>query len=418
MKSIFILVIFLNFGNLSYSQVVDSPCSYEATIQRHLKLNQDAESELNQTELELQKIIKELKKSSGKSSITTFVIPVVMHVFHYGEDGKMDMDQALSGLEILNNDFNGLNDGWKTIDEEFDSIKGALDITFCLARIDPEGNPTSGLIYYEDEDALYNQGDLFQYAWDNYKYLNIYFPKYSQGMPSNFTAYAYFPSTFNTNANLDGVFYSSIRWGYGNHSELEEGDDWASVCSHEAGHWLNLYHTFTGGCIGSGDFVDDTPPTQGSGIELEGCYNNDLSCNVTTNGENFMDYNHRCKKMFSLGQIERMTAALNLPSRINLWSPENLIETGCIDKNTANEEISLKNDFLVYPNPASNHVNFRIGDYPAKLNIFNIQGQLIKSYFLESNENQIDANGFNGGVYFFSIITEGNIKKGKFIINK
>jgi len=373
---------------------------------------------LDKTALELQEIIEELRALSRKNQASTFVIPVVMHVFHDGDDGKMDMEQALSGLEILNNDFNGLNDGWNTIDAEFEDIKGTLDITFCLATIDPEGNPTTGLIYHEDPNALNNQGDLFQHAWDNYKYLNIYFPKYTQGMPSDFTAYAYYPSTSNTNANQDGIFYSSIRWGYGNHSELEEGDDWASVCSHEAGHWLNLAHTFQGGCTGSGDSVDDTPPTAGSGIELEGCYNNDFSCSVRTNGENFMDYNHRCKKMFTQGQVERMTAALHLPSRINLWTQENLAETGCIEINTANEEVALKKDLLVYPNPTSNYLNFRIEDNPSQLNIFNTQGQLIKSYFLESNDNQIDVNNYNEGIYFFSIISQEKIKKGKFIVGK
>jgi len=182
--------------------------------------------------------MQQLKDSELKRN-SAYVIPVVMHVFHLGEDGKMGMDQALSGLEILNEDFKGLNDGWNSIDPEFNKVKGALDITFCLATIDPNGNPTTGLIYYEGEEGLYNEGNLFEHAWDNYKYLDIYFPKYTSGAPSAFTAYAYYPSTSNTN-NTDGIFYSSIRWGYGDHSELEEGDDWASVCTHEAGHWLNL----------------------------------------------------------------------------------------------------------------------------------------------------------------------------------
>jgi len=398
----------------AFNQSLDSPCSTKSIIERHLKINLDIEDELKKSEELLQQNIIDLKSSELKR-MESYTIPVVMHVFHFGDVGKMEMDQALSGLEILNQDFNGLNDGWDTIDSEFDSIKGTLDINFCLATIDPEGNPTTGVIYHEDQEAMLNQGDLFQHAWDNYKYLNIYFPKYTNGAPSDFTAYAYFPSTFGSNNNSGGIFYSSIRWGYGNDSELDVGDDWASVCSHEAGHWLNLRHTFEGDCS-QGDLVEDTPPTTGGTIELEGCYNNDFSCGVATNGSNFMDYNHRCKKMFTEGQIERMEAALFLPSRITLWDEANLIATGCLELDTSTDDEDFKNEVIVYPNPASDYLVFEMNELDSQLKIYNSRGQIFFNDFFLQKENQIDVSQYSKGIYFYSIRSAGKIKTGKFIV--
>lgn len=420
MKNITTLVILLFIlTNMLFAQMNDFPCSYESMLQRNLEHNPNAEIEYEQTENELQRIIQTLRDNPETRTDETYVIPVVMHVFHNGNDGKMDMQQALSGLEIINNDFNDLNDGWDTIDDAFDTVKGTLDIQFCLASIDPQGNPTTGLIYHEDEDLMNNIGDVWAYAWDNYKYLNIYFPKYTEGEPSIFTGYATLPNATNSNSNTDGIVYSSIRWGYGAHSELEQGDDWASVATHEVGHWLNLRHTFYfdgESCIGSGDYVDDTPPTANEGIELEGCYNNDFSCGVATNGSNFMDYNHRCKKMFTQGQVERMEAALHFPSRASIWSEANLVVTGCGNINTSNTEIDASLDFSIYPNPVSDYMIIETKELDAQFSIFDSNGNLIKAYLLEDNLLKIDVSNLSNGIYFYSILSKEKISTGKVVV--
>lgn len=317
-KDFFFLLVHFSLGLVCFSQShqLSSLCSAEEIFARLNENDPDFYLEILENEEFTRRFVSGIEKQKNFREISQaqYVIPVVLHVFHNEEDGKMDLDQARSGIKVINEDFNGMNEDWNTVDPSFESVKSKLNLRLCLATIDPQGNPTSGVIYYENDTTKKNT-DLFSFAWDNYKYLNIYLRKHIYGEPSKFSGYTDYPSRTNSESGRDGIFMSSVRWGYGAQSELELGDEWASVATHELGHWLNLFHTFDNGCSFGGDKVSDTPSTLGGELFLSGCNNNDFSCGESTNGENYMDYNVRCRKMFTQGQVDRMKAALNFSTR-------------------------------------------------------------------------------------------------------
>lgn len=259
-----------------------------------------------------------------------YVIPVVFHVFEDGGAAEVTAAQIQSGLDRANADFAGLNDDYTTVDPAFQGIRGTLNVTFVLAEKDPNGNSTTGINYYGTLSGFANgsgyDNQVSSYAWDNYKYMNIYLMNdlYGNGATNN-SGVAWYPDTWMSNNDLARVVYN--HWYLGNTGSSIADGEFQSVITHEFGHWLNLIHTFENGCS-NGDLVNDTPSTEGSA----GCGPNAMSCGHITNGENYMDYNATCYKMFTLGQIARATDALeNHPARFPLWKRSNLEATGVIN---------------------------------------------------------------------------------------
>ena len=282
-----------------------------------------------------------LKIENGKK-----IIPVVVHVIH-DLGGENISDASIQGaLDILNANINGQASNFlaKTPDI-FASVRGDLNVEFRLAKIDPLGNPTSGIIRVRSE--LTNEPEprdavkALSY-WNSYQYFNIWTLKKFQPQDDGNTllGYAQFPNS--GRMSTDGVVLLA--------SQMVSG----GTLTHECGHWLGLRHVWGDAECGD-DNVKDTPAARepNFGISLsdfpyhvgfmsQGC----VADSLNPAGEmfvNYMDYSSDAHvTMFTKGQNEVMNETLEgiydedagtsgIGFREYMWSAENIALSGVAD---------------------------------------------------------------------------------------
>lgn len=277
-----------------------------------------------------------VKKQGIRKAGTVRVIPVVFHVLFRNDNSNISDTQIINALDILNQNFRRLNANAAQTRGIFKGVAADMEIEFRLARKDPQGNCTNGIVRLFDEEATNGSDSIKKKSyWPSDRYLNIWVlenithPTFGK---IGITGYSQYP--WINRPETDGI--TIISNGVGN---IGTGNpNMASYLTHEAGHWLGCYHTFNDSCTG-GDLVDDTPPCASNRFSIFAC---DTTKNTCSNDnpdlpdqiENYMDYAiGSCQNMFTIGQKMRMDATLNT-LRTNIWSQQNLVATGT-DKPTA-----------------------------------------------------------------------------------
>ncbi len=326
-------ILFVSFGN-SYAQ-------HPQHCGTDLLLEQEMSTPEGQARIQAfnDDIRNWIQHNAGRTTQATYVIPTVVHVIQ--EDATEYPSDAciLNQIDVLNEDFQAINADTALVPQDFKPLIGNCDLEFCLATVDPQGNPSTGIIRIIDPtNANHSMSQSSQMKalsqWDPTRYLNIWITKTISG---GILGYATFPTALTSNPNEDGIVLNGEYVGRNGCGAAPF--DLGRTATHEIGHWLGLYHTFQGGCAGttavdcstSGDEVCDTPPTSSSNF---GCPSVQNTCTETPtdmndNTHNYMDYgDDACIIMFTEGQVDRMQAVLNT-TRSNLWSQSNLSSVNC-----------------------------------------------------------------------------------------
>jgi PKD repeat protein len=303
---------------------------------------------------------KEMAAQRG-GGMTVYTIPVVFHVIHnYGTENISD-EQILDGLAILNRDYRRQNSDTSVVVDAFDQLVADIGIEFKLATKDPDGNCTSGITRtVSDLTSVGDQSVKDLIMWPRNNYLNIWVVQNANGA----AGYSQLPPNVagNWGATTDGIVVRSDYVGATGTSSVQR----SRTLTHEAGHWLNLKHTWGDGnepAVASNcdmdDDVDDTPLTMGW-----------TTCNLTgatcgspiDNVQNYMEYSY-CSRMFTFGQADRMRAALtsSVAQRNQLITASNLAITGvtspalCVADFDVDRTIICVGDSIVFNDNSYNY---------------------------------------------------------------
>jgi PKD repeat protein len=308
----------------AFNAIAQKPCGTETQYKKIIAADPAAAEKRQQLEEFTQSYI---SNPLQRSSSAVKIIPIVFHIIHnYGSENISDA-QVIDAVRIINEDFRKLNSDTNLIVPDFKPLAADCQVEFRLAQKDPNGNCTNGItrtvsnLTYSADD---NVKELI--SWDNDKYLNIWVVS---SISFGAGGYAYYPGTAPTGGEGVVVLYSQL----GSIGGSCGTNFCARTLTHEIGHYFNLAHTWgsnndcgNSSACGDDDGVTDTPNTSGS---CQGCNLAQSSCGFLDNVQNYMDYSS-CTRMFTIGQVQRMNAALNssIGDRNNLWQASNLNFTG------------------------------------------------------------------------------------------
>lgn len=358
---------------------------------------------------------------NSKRSIDTLpnqviIIPVVVHVVYNDNVQNISDAQVLSQIQSLNEDYRRRNADKVNTPDVFKNVAADTRIEFCLAKVDPDGRATSGIVRTFTKKTQFLADDAVKFsskggsdAWDATKYLNIWVCN----LFGRTLGYAVLPGG---PLERDGVV---MKYNvFGTTGAVSAPYNKGRTATHEIGHWLGLQHLWGSGVCGD-DGISDTPPQQASN---SGCstFPHMSSCSINPYGDMFMNYmdftDDACMNMFTIGQKNAMRSLFarggfrNSLLNSNVCNSSNA-QAGPLPDLTIEEEV--ENTLVkVYPNPFAEKITISVSsdkDIIGKtVKIMSASGKQFVSRIINTSQTTIELNHLPAGIYFARI--EGNGK--------
>jgi len=284
----------------------------------------------NSTSLEEREIaFKAFSKSGAYEKLDgeITVIPVVVHVVHTGQAEGVGANISDAQIESA---ITQLNNNYRKVSGTHGDADGVdTEIEFCLASIDPDGNPTDGIVRVDGSDVVgYEEDGVCVFTsctgnelaiknlsrWPNDEYYNIWVVTEIQGNDGGYgiQGFAYFPGS---SSLYDGTIIMNTC--FGSIGTVNSWNNMGRTLTHEVAHGMGLYHSFEGDNNGStcptgnGDYVSDTDPHKRSYSNCPSSTNTCTGNSLQDVVHNYMDYSSQtCADMFTQGQADRMNTQI------------------------------------------------------------------------------------------------------------
>lgn len=357
-------------------------------------------------------------------------LPVVVHVVYNPNTPAKSITEVQVQKMI-----NELNKAYGTTDfgnvrEPFKDVVGNPYIQFELAKVDPSGNATTGVVYHQTKESAYLlqgttiwekyaykfEDDLTPRNWDHKRYVNIYVADLGGWNelstvggfvtnPESGSAYQAYMDwvekqdmTFWQNwldseegSVLDGLTVD-VYYTFGGRNEINDKATFKTAI-HELGHYLGLRHpnvvlvSKNGIYVPVDDGFEDTPYTLFTQYAVVGCEEPVFQCGHLVQTENYMDYALDCACMFTKQQAAFMRKFVS-ETRSGLYTATGLAS-------------ATQNEIKVSPTVARKEV-FIEGNFTSA-HLCNLEG--VEVVTIEDNQRAVPVEGLMPGMYILQVHT-------------